>query len=306
MVMAVVPASENFMIRKGILIFLLTVLSFCVSTRTLHAWGKLGHATIGQIAQDHLSPKARKALAVYLDGKSLAAIASDADTYRGQWTMDLGFVATNIENARPPWMKGFDFSTPLNIAPYSHMITVDSEFKCYPTDNLDGEHIDNVAYYVEKMARELKENAEDMDPFERYKTIALIVHFLGDMHCPVHIVYRPDNVTKGKFKINWMGTSVNYHGWWDKLVFDACYDWSFSDMALLADTATRKEIAGIVKGDIYDYAQDSARSCWPAASKYNTGDTIDRDYAVEVRELLFSQLRNAGYRLAKILNDIFR
>ena len=290
--------------RKTILISLLTVISLVINNYSLNAWGKLGHATIGHIAQEHLTPKARKALSNYLDGKSLAAIASDADTYRGMWTMDLGFIPTNIDNARPAWMRGFDFSTPHNIAPYSHMITVDKEFKSYPTDNLDGEYIDNVAYYVSRMSQELKENAKNIDPFERYKTIALIVHFVGDMHCPVHIVYRPDNVTKGKFKINWKGESVNYHGWWDKFIFDAYYDWSFSDMASLVDTANKKQIAEITKGDIYDYAQDSARSCWSAACKYKEGDTIDRNYPTDARDLLFSQLRNAGYRLAKILNDI--
>ena len=290
--------------RKTILISLLTVISLIINNYSLNAWGKLGHATIGHIAQEHLTPKARKALSNYLDGKSLAAIASDADTYRGMWTMDLGFIPTNIDNARPAWMRGFDFSTPHNIAPYSHMITVDKEFKSYPTDNLDGEYIDNVAYYVSRMSQELRENAKNIDPFERYKTIALIVHFVGDMHCPVHIVYRPDNVTKGKFKINWKGESVNYHGWWDKFIFDAYYDWSFSDMASLVDTANKKQIAEITKGDIYDYAQDSARSCWSAACKYKEGDTIDRNYPTDARDLLFSQLRNAGYRLAKILNDI--
>lgn len=290
--------------RKTILISLLTVISLVINNYSLNAWGKLGHATIGHIAQEHLTPKARKALSNYLDGKSLAAIASDADTYRGMWTMDLGFIPTNIDNARPAWMRGFDFSTPHNIAPYSHMITVDKEFKSYPTDNLDGEYIDNVAYYVSRMSQELRENAKNIDPFERYKTIALIVHFVGDMHCPVHIVYRPDNVTKGKFKINWKGESVNYHGWWDKFIFDAYYDWSFSDMASLVDTANKKQIAEITKGDIYDYAQDSARSCWSAACKYKEGDTIDRNYPTDARDLLFSQLRNAGYRLAKILNDI--
>ena len=289
--------------RKTILISLLTVISLVINNYSLNAWGKLGHATVGHIAQEHLTPKARKALSNYLDGKSLAAIASDADTYRGMWTMDLGFIPTNIDNARPPWMRGFDFSTPHNIAPYSHMITVDQEFNVYPTDNLNGEYIDNIAYYVTKLAQDLKENAEDMDPYERYKTIALIVHFVGDMHCPVHIVYRPDNVTKGKFKIDWKGESVNYHGWWDKFIFDAYYDWSFSDMASLVDTANRKEINELTKGDVYDYAQDSARSCYSTACKYKEGDSIDRNYPTDVRDLLFSQLRNAGYRLAKILND---
>lgn len=291
--------------KKATLFAFVTILFLGIATPSVYAWAKLGHATIGQIAQDHLTPRARRALERYLDGKPLAAIASDADTYRGQWTMDLGFIPTNVESARPVWMKGFDFSTPLNIAPYSHMITVDKDFKCYPTDNLNGEYIDNVAYYVTKMAQELKENAENMDPYERYKTIALIVHFVGDMHCPVHIVYRPENVTKGKFKVDWKGESVNYHGWWDKFIFDSHYDWSFGDMASLVDTASKREIAEITKGDVYDYAEDSARCCWPAASKYKEGDSIDRNYPADVRELLFSQLRNAGYRLAEILNNIF-
>ena len=112
------------------------------------------------------------------------------------------------------------------------------------------------------------------------------------------------HVTKGKFKIYWKGESVNYHGWWDKFIFDAYYDWSFSDMASLVDTANRKEINELTKGDVYDYAQDSARSCYRAACKYKEGDSIDRNYPTDVRDLLFSQLRNAGYRLAKILNDI--
>ena len=294
----------EIVMKKIILVTLIISVFLNFICPSAGAWAKLGHATVGHIAQEHLSPKAKKSLRKYLDGKSLAAIASDADTYRGMWTMDLGFIPTNIDNARPPWMRGFDFSTPHNIAPYSHMITVDQEFNVYPTDNLNGEYIDNIAYYVTKLAQDLKENAEDMDPYERYKTIALIVHFVGDMHCPVHIVYRPDNVTKGKFKIYWKGESVNYHGWWDKFIFDAYYDWSFSDMASLVDTANRKEINELTKGDVYDYAQDSARSCYRAACKYKEGDSIDRNYPTDVRDLLFSQLRNAGYRLAKILNDI--
>ena len=43
------------------------------------AWAKLGHATICHIAQEHLTHRAQKTLEKYLDGRPLAAIASDAD-----------------------------------------------------------------------------------------------------------------------------------------------------------------------------------------------------------------------------------
>ena len=153
------------------------------------AWGQIGHSTIAQVAQNHLTPKAQKALNEYLDGLPLAIIASDADIYRGPWTVDLGFIPTNPEAARVTFVKNFDFSTPLNISPWSHSITVDMDFNCYPTDNLDGAYINNAAYYVDKLAAELKANAKNMDPYERYKAIAIIVHLMGDMHCPMHIVY---------------------------------------------------------------------------------------------------------------------
>lgn len=269
-------------------------------------WGQIGHSTIAQVAQAHLTPKAERALDKYLDGLKLAIIASDADVYRSQWTVDLGFVPTNPDDARVKWLKEFDFTTPLNISPWSHSITVDMDFNCYPTDNLDGAYINNAAYYVDKLAKELRDNAESMDPYERYKAIAIIVHLVGDMHCPMHIVYYPDNVVKGHYYVKWKGKEQDMHVIWDGGIWDKYYDWSFMDMAFLVDTASTEEIAEITSGTVYDYAESSARDSWPAVSAYSDGDTLPGSYATDVRPLLFSQLRNGGYRLAAIFNKIFR
>jgi hypothetical protein len=89
-------------------------------------------------------------------------------------------------------------------------------------------------------------------------------------------------------------------------IFDAYYNWSFLDMAYLVDTASPKEIAQITKGDIYDYAESSARDSWPTVSAYKDGDVLPRTYATDIRPVLFSQLRNGGYRLAAIFNEIFK
>lgn len=269
-------------------------------------WGQIGHSTIAQVAQDHLTPKAQKALSKYLDGLPLAIIASDADIYRGQWTVDLGFIPTNPQDARVTFVKNFDFSTPLNISPWSHSITVDMDFNCYPTDNLDGAYINNAAYYIDNLSKELKENAENMDPFERYKAIAIIVHLMGDMHCPMHIVYLPDNVVKGHYFVDFKGKQRDMHVMWDGTIFDSYYDWSFLDMAYLVDTATPKQISQIIKGDVYDYAEFSARDSWPVVSAYKDGDILPRTYPTDIRPVLFSQLRNGGYRLAAIFNEIFK
>lgn len=291
--------------KRIILISLFACAALLLGRTEASAWGKLGHSTIGYVADTHLSPKAKAALHEYLDGVTLAAIASDADLFRGQWTLDLGFVPTNPDASRVSFVTTFDFTTPLNISPYSHSITVDENYKCYPTDNLDGAYINNAAYYVDRLAAELKEKADEMDEYERYKAIALIVHLVGDMHCPMHIVYNPVNTIKGHADVIWKGKQTSLHSMWDGKLFTAYYDWGFVDMAKLVDTATKKQIKEITKGDIYDYASDSARNSWPAVCAYGAGDTLPASYVTDMRPVLFSQLRNGGYRLAAIFNEIF-
>ena len=292
--------------KKTLLMMAAATVDLCVNVFPSSGWGQIGHSTIAQVAQDHLTPEASQALDEYLDGLKLAIIASDADIYRSQWTVDLGFIPTNPDDARVKWLKEFDFSTPLNISPWSHSITVDMDFNCYPTDNLDGAYINNAAYYIDRLAAELKDNAENMDPFERYKAIAIIVHLMGDMHCPMHIVYLPDNVVKGHYFVDWKGKQRDMHVIWDGTLWDSYYDWSFRDMAYLVDTASPEEIAEITAGTVYDYAERSARDSWPAVSAYSEGDVLPKSYATDMRPLLFTQLRNGGYRLAAIFNEIFK
>ena len=292
--------------KKTLLMALLVPAILFANLMNASAWGQVGHSTVAQVAQNNLTPKAQEALSRYLDGLPLAIIASDADVYRAFWTVDLGFIPTNPDDARVTWLTDFDFSTPLNISPWTHSITVDMDFNCYPTDNLDGAYINNAAYYIERLAAELKENAENMDPFERYKAIAIIVHLMGDMHCPMHIVYLPDNVNKGHYFVYWKGKQHKMHVIWDGRIFDDYYKWGFLDMAYLVDTATPEQIAEITKGTVYDYASNSARDSWPVVSQYVEGDPLPKSYATDVRSILFSQLRNGGYRLAAIFNEAFK
>ena len=292
--------------KRILLMMTAAAAAFMINVFPSAGWGQIGHSTIAQVAQNHLTPQAQQALDEYLDGLKLAIIASDADIYRSQWTVDLGFIPTNPDDARVKWLKEFDFTTPLNISPWSHSITVDMDFNCYPTDNLDGAYINNAAYYVDKLAAQLKDNAENMDPYERYKAIAVIVHLVGDMHCPMHIVYLPDNVVKGHYFVTWKDKKRDMHVIWDGTLWDSYYDWSFRDMAYLVDTASAEEIAEITAGTVYDYAERSARDSWPAVSAYSEGDVLPRSYATDMRPLLFAQLRNGGYRLAAIFNEIFK
>lgn len=286
---------------KKLILFIMIAL---MAASPAFGWGRIGHETIARIAEDHLTDNARKALKEYLGEDTIVTISSDADVYRAFWVIDLGFVPSNPEAARLTWLKAFDFSTPLNIAPISHSVTVDKDFVSVKTDNLDGAYVNNAAYYVDQYAKELKENAANMDPAMRKRKISIIVHMLGDMHCPMHIVYLDRDELKGTYKVTINGKETRLHRWWDVGIFSAEGFYSFLDAAHMADIKTEEEIKEICRGDIFDWVHELAVDCWPA-HLVQPGDVKDVTYSTEMRPLLLRELRNGGYRLATILNRIF-
>lgn len=285
-------------------IFLLSFSLFCALQ--MWAWGRMGHAVVAQVAENHLTPAARAAMDKYLRGNRMAQIASYADTYRSVWTMDLGFHPTNPEYPRVTWLKGFDFTTPTNIIPMSHSITVyGDKFKPADDENDHGAYVHNCAYNLHCFAKQLK-RADKMDDEDRFRKLCWIIHLIGDMHCPQHIIYIPKDPVKGAFKVKHKGKEINYHGFWDRDVVEGNFPGKdIQANALIIDKASAKEIKEVTKGNIFKWMQKDAASAWEA-HKYQSGDTLPDDAIEQAKDLTYSQLRNAGYRLAVFLNRIFK
>ena len=143
-----------------------------------------------------------------------------------------------------------------------------------------------------------------MNDSVRLTRLALIVHAVGDMHSPVHIRFK-DDTTLGVYKVQYGKKKTDYHGLWDSGLIGAVNPWSYTDLARIIDVASDAEVAEWCKGDVYDWGEEVARIAIPLRN-YKANDIIDpikfkRDH-LETGELL---LRKAGYRLAKVLNDIF-
>ena len=70
--------------------------------------------------------------------------------------------------------------------------------------------------------------------------------------------------------------------------------------------ATIKQIASVTAGTPYDWGYDSAKAS-KKVHEVKEGAQLDkRLYMNEYTPLAESQIRKAGYRLAALLNDIFR
>ena len=153
--------------------------------------------------------------------------------------------------------------------------------------------------------KELIDNHAKMDDAVRLEKIAMLVHWLADMHCPVHIRYHDEWESRG-YAVMINDREVGYHRLWDGILFNWAHPSSQGDPVEAIDTCSPKEIAKIQEGNIYDWGKDAATAS-RVTRKYGSGAQIDkREFVEEFSELLDSQIRNGGYRLAKLFNDIFK
>ena len=225
----------------------------------------------------------------WLDGESIVYYASWLDDYKPQMLVDLGY-----DPAKGDRMHQLP-----------HTFSVDAEDEVVPGNRWPGtdKYLANCLYYIEESADMLKNRIRELDDSTRLARIQLIVHCVGDMHCPAHIRY-PGNTTIGYYKVDYFGREMRYHTIWDSEIVQRPHPWSFTDLAWLLDRYTEAEQAEITSGTVYDWGRESA-----AASKciydVQPGESIAHDFIKKYKPLAESQIAKAGYRLAAVLNDVF-
>ena len=250
-------------------------------------WGRREHAVVAKIAENHLTPKAKAHLHKYMHRRSLVYYACYADDYQPLY-IDLGWQPSNYRR----------------MAMFPHTYCVDENCKPPHYIRKGDEYVKNCLYYIDTWAKELRASHKKMNDSVRLTHLALIVHAVGDMHCLVHIRY-PNDTSLGVYKVMYGKKKMDFHRLWDAGLVGGVHPWSYTDLARVIDVASDAEVAEWSKGDVFDWGEDAARTAIPLRN-YKPNETIDpakfkRDN-LETGELL---LRKAGYRLAKVLNDIF-
>ncbi len=238
------------------------------------AWDRLGHALVASLAERQLSPQARAQIAMLLPDQPaqpdqtqrLAAIASWADEIRteGQYrdTSSLHYVN----------FAGVCRSDP-------------------PRDCPDGQcviaAIDRYANVLGDTGRPLAERAE---------ALKFLVHFVGDMHQPLHAGRRNDR-GGNRFQVNFLGEGTNLHRVWDHDVL-ASAGLEFSQYhEQLAQTPLPPP--GIL--DPVQWAEGSCR--WTDTQGFypNRPGRLAKNYLETQRPLAEAQVRLAASRLAALL-----
>lgn len=262
--------------------FIITAIML-LNLTTAFGWGPKGHDVVAAIAEQNLSRKAKKEISKILDGKSIVYYASWMD---------------NIQNS--PEFKDLYTETKT-----WHYANVDKGLTYHTmTKNPDGD----VVRGLEQITKEMTDNYKNLSDSQKATYLKMIVHMVGDLHCPSHagrLSDRGGNDTKAL----WFREETNLHSIWDSKMIDAARKWSYTEWVDYLDRADKKYKKEIVKGNYEDWFMKTVKE---AAAYYeyveNSGETVPSlsyQFVYDFSPLLEEQLLNGGYRLAHILNTIF-
>jgi hypothetical protein len=271
---------------------LLAFVSIVAGAPAARAWGPDGHVVVARIAEAHLTPKARRALGPLLAGRDLADVASWADDWR------------DLHPETKPWHY---VDIPLDAAAYDRA-----------RDCPQG------ACVVEALAAQVAVLRDERAPLlERQRALRFIVHFVGDLHQPLHAATdthvpgpggdHGGNAVKAQltssdpeFPYHSLPTG-SLHGVWDVDLVAIEHREQEAFVAALAHP--REGVARLQAGTFADWANEShalarevAYAGLPAPDAGGVRQ-LGGDYAASCRPVVERQLQRAGLRLARVLNE---
>lgn len=252
----------------------ITVLSF----QCAFAWGVTGHRVVAEIAQRHLSKKAKKEIKKLLDGQSLAYWANWAD-----------FIKSDTTHAFDHIYKWHYVDLPGNIS------------KDVFLKDLHDQHGENLFTQIQAMQQQLKN--KDLAIEQRRTALILLVHLVGDLHQPLH-VGRDEDQGGNKISLYWFNEKTNLHTVWDTKLIDFS-QYSYTEYASALDVVNKDVINSYTQSSLDDWfyeshvLADKVYALSPAESK------LSYKYNYIFQKDLDSQLLKGGLRLAKLINESF-
>ena len=233
-------------------------------------WGVTGHRAIGAIAQAHLNPKVAKIVDDLLDGQSLAFVSTYADEIRSDSAYDQYL----------PWhYVNFPFDSNYGDQPVSEK----------------GDIIRGIEHCV-SVIKDRSKSKED-----RAFYLRLLVHFVGDLHQPLHVGKAEDR-GGNRFSVKWFNKGTNLHRLWDTQLIEH-YKMSYSELVANQDRLSPRQIQYIQQSNLMEWVQESRELCLDVYKNTQPEDKLSFDYAYKYTNIIRKQLQKAGLRLAALLNE---
>jgi hypothetical protein len=245
------------------------------------AWGPLGHSVVAELAQRHLSPAAEAEVERLLAPEHTQSLA-DVASWANQLQDDPARAAL-WKQTRGQHYINFRGGSDCDYVP--------------PRDCRDGRCVvAALQYYVDVLGDRSQPDGA------RREALKFVVHFVGDVHQPLHAGYRDD---KGgnTYQVQFDGKGSNLHKVWDSsMLYSRGLDWQAYAQQL--DSAVPVDVPPPIAPLDNPYAQWAEESCRMTAQSgfYPDGHVIDPAYLKAGLLQAEARLRQAGRRLANVLN----
>ena len=267
---------------RKIKLSILIIIAVC-SVQSAVAWSGFGHCCIVYIAEQHLTPEAKKKCHYYLR-HSLPYYAGWMDSWRGAEAYK------SVNN------------------PHSGLATSDGKTMLIDRGGKPkGRVMGHLRLALAELGDGKYKNLPDSVVRQR---IINMVHYVGDMHCPSHVKFQkktfPQYVyTKG---VTRNGKVASYHGFWDGSPGTGRYKWTMEEYAAAVDNVSRKQAKAWQSGSLEDWGRDIARGGHRGRELLPDGTDISKmtkEQKAEAIALADEMVLIAAYRLAHVLNTIF-
>ncbi|MBV9510632.1 MAG: S1/P1 Nuclease [Caulobacteraceae bacterium] len=268
------------------------------------AWGDLGHEVTALIAYRHLTPAARAKLDVLLasdpdplTAPDFASRATWADKYREGHRETAAWHFVDIEIDHPDLAAAcFGFPALPAGVPASA-----------------GPARDCVVDKIEEFETEL--GAPSTSQAERLLALKFLIHFVGDLHQPLHAA---DHEDRGGNCIGLApapdGRAANLHAWWDTGVVETLGGSAQAIAARLEAQISPAEVRAWSQGGPRQWAMDTFRvgardayalRSWPTCGEHGAV-ALSAAYQATAQRDAAIQLEKAGVRTAALLNRALR
>ena len=235
------------------------------------AWGQTGHRVVGLVAEQHLTKKARKKVALILENNTLAEVSN--------------------------WMDDIKSDAAYNHTHDWHWVTLPDGMKYELSQkNPKGDLVMKLEEIVQGLQSHRLPAAQEQE-YLKY-----LVHLIGDLHQPLHVGGKDDSGGNA-VRVQWFGQNSNLHRVWDSDMIDG-KDLSYTELTLFLGQASQDQQKQWQQGSIRDWAY----GMMPYRQQvYNipAEGKLGYRYAYENFDTVQRLLLQGGIRLAGLLNQIY-
>ena len=236
-------------------------------------WGQKGHRVVGSVAEQYLSKKAKRAVNKLLDGQRLTYVSNFADDIKSDARYDSLYTWHYINIAKG---KQYDPATA----------------------NPKGDLVTGINYCISTLQNQQASHEE------RQVALKLLVHFVGDLHQPMHVGH-PDNRGGNDIKLKWWGRNTNLHRVWDSDMINS-YELSAAELTEKLPKPNARQVKQWQQDPMLQWVRESQLLADELYDNLPKGKSKEYRYRYKYFATAQERLLQGGVRLAGILNRVFQ